>query len=101
MRKRYRVLLLAALVAALVVPVGYALSIESTPGALHSHSAAGVPVATTVVPAAAATAVTAPIVIRTGAPATSTSPFQVPDAAKLLGIGTVLFGLAAAVRKAI
>jgi len=31
MRKRYRVLLFAALVAALVVPVGYALSVESTP----------------------------------------------------------------------
>src|SRR5947199_137145 len=31
MRKRYRVMLLAALVAALVVPVGFALSVDSTP----------------------------------------------------------------------
>jgi len=102
MRKRYRVLFLAALVAALVVPVGYALSVETTaPAVVPTHYAAGVPSAATVVPAAAAVAVAAPIAIRAGAPAPASSLYQVPDAAKLLGIGTVLFGLAAAVRKAI
>jgi len=99
MRKRYRVLILAALVPALGVPVGYALSVESTPAASATHYSAVPAVAAAVVPTAAAVA--APVAIRT-AGASSASPFyQVPDAAKLLGIGTVLFGLAAAVRKAI
>jgi len=99
MRKRYRVLFFAALVAALVVPVGYALSVESTPAAVIPHARyAVVPAAAvaTVVPSTAASGVTAPIVVRTGVPF-----FEVPDAAKLFAIGTVLFGLAAAVRKAI
>jgi len=102
MRKRYRVLFLAALVAALVVPVGYALSVETTtPAGPQARYAAVVPAAATVVPAAAAIAVATPIAIRTGAPASTPLSYEVPDAAKLLGIGTVLFGLAAAVRKAI
>jgi len=103
MRKRYRVLFFAALVAALVVPVGYALSVESTPSAVAPHARyAVVPTAAvaTALPTAAASAVSAPIVVRTGA--SSAVPFfEVPDAAKLFAIGTVLFGLAAAVRKAI
>ena len=72
LRKRYRVSLLAAIVAALIVPVGYALSADSAP--LHER------------PEAAAH-----------------QPLQmpaVPDAAKLLFVGTSLFGLAAAVRRA-
>jgi hypothetical protein len=75
MRKRYRVLLFAALVAALVVPVGFALSIDSTP--MTSRF-------------------THPVV---AAPAILPS-WSMPDAAKLFFVGTVLFGLAAAVRKA-
>ena len=74
MRKRYRVLLLAAIVAALGVPVGFALSLDS------------MPVATQIVYASVAAPVTLPT-------------WTMPDAAKLLGIGTLLFGLAAAVRK--
>jgi|SRR5438105_4426696 len=101
MRKRYRVLFFAALVAALVVPVGYALSVETPPATTHARYAAVVPTAAAaVVPATAAAAVAAPITIRTGA-ASSSPLYEVPDAAKLFGIGTVLFGLAAAVRKAI
>ena len=100
MRKRYRVLIFAALVAALVVPVGYALSVESTPAATpYPHYAAGVPTAASV--ASTAAVVAAPIAIRTAASPSSAPVYQVPDAAKLLGIGTVLFGLAAVVRKAI
>jgi hypothetical protein len=99
MRKRYRVLIFAALVAALVVPVGYALSVESTPAATaHTHHAAVVPAAASV---AATAAVAAPIAIRTAGSPSSSPVYPVPDAAKLLGVGTVLFGLAAAVRKAI
>ena len=71
MRKRYRVLL-AALLAALIVPVGFALSLDS-------------PIATQFVHANLATP--------------ESVPFAMPDAAKLLGVGTLLFGLAAAVRK--
>jgi hypothetical protein len=74
MRKRYRVLLLAALVAALVVPVGFALSLDSTP------------VATDFVRSTVA------------APALLPS-WSMPDAAKLFFVGTVLFGLAAAVKR--
>ncbi|MGH9141704.1 MAG: hypothetical protein ACRD2I_11275 [Vicinamibacterales bacterium] len=74
MRKRYRVLLFAALVAALVVPVGFALSLDSTPLATQLvHSAVTTPVAL--------------------------PSWTMPDAAKLLVVGSVLFGLAAAVRK--
>jgi hypothetical protein len=80
MRKRYRVFLLAALVAAFVVPVGFALSLDSAP------------VATQIVLAG----VVAPKVL----PSWSLLPsWSMPDSAKLLFVGTVLFGLAAAVRK--
>ena len=77
MRKRYRVLLLAALVAALVVPVGFALSLDSTPVATQLIHTGLMP----------------------GATAAPAVPWTMPDAAKLLGVGTLLFGLAAAVRK--
>ena len=78
MRKRYRVPLLAALVAAFVVPVGFALSLDSTP------------VATQIV----RVGVVSPKVF----PSWSAWP-SIPDSAKLFVVGTILFGLAAAVRK--
>jgi hypothetical protein len=93
MRKRYRVLVFAALVAALIVPVGYALSIDSRPKAPLTGYAAVVP--------AAAAAVAAPTMPRIGDAAPVSMFLEVSDSAKLLCIGTVLFGLAAAVRKAI
>ena len=74
MRKRYRVLLLAGLVAALIAPVGFALSLDSIPVAMQLARAG----------------VVAPVVM----------PSSMPDAAKLFFVGSVLFGLAAAVRKA-
>ena len=101
MRKRYRVLIFAALVAALVVPVGYALSVESTPATTSQTHYAVVPTAASIASTAAAAAVAAPIAIRSAGSPSASPVYQVPDAAKLLGIGTVLFGLAAAVRKAI
>src|SRR5437868_15482113 len=76
MRKRYRVLLLAALTA-LVVQVGFALSLDSTPVATQL-------VVTGMFP---------------GAVAPPSLPFTMPDSAKLFGVGTLLFGLAAMVRK--
>jgi hypothetical protein len=80
MRKRYRVLLLAALVAALIVPVGFALSLDSAP------------VATQIV----RVGVVSPKVF----PSWSAWPsWSMPDSVKLFVVGAVLFGLAAAVRK--
>ena len=94
MRKRYRVLILAALVAALCVPVGYALSIDSTPKAQRTRYAVAIP--------AAATVVAAPMMTpRVGDAAPNSLMSPLGDSAKLLCIGSVLFGLAAAVRKAI
>ena len=73
-RKRYRVLLFALLVAAFVVPVGFALSIESAPPS-------------------------APVVATT---VTTVSTFpSVSGSTKLLLGGAALFGLAAAVRRTI
>jgi hypothetical protein len=88
MRKRYRVLILAGAVAALVVPFGFALSLESRPFASPTPDAM----------ITASATVTAPALTRAYEP----SPFPVgpvPDGVKLFVIGTVLFGLAAAMRR--
>jgi hypothetical protein len=90
MRKRYRILMFAALVAALAVPVGYAVSLESVPATTHGRDRAPV----------AAAAALAPITLRSGDRSPAPLDRAVPDAAKLLGVGTILFGLAAALRKA-
>ncbi len=101
MRKRYRVLLLAAIVAALAVPVGFAWLLDSAPmQAVHvSH------LPTTAVGSTTAAAVTSSVVITAPAADRATRGAvnmpAVPDAAKLLLAGTILFGLAAFVRKAI
>jgi hypothetical protein len=87
----------AGLAAALVVPVGYALSVESTP---ITHARYVVPVASAAVAPVAAVVVAAPMRLH----ASSTAPATLrpmADATKLFGIGTLLFGLAAFVRKAI
>ena len=78
MRKRYRVLVLLALVIALVVPVGFALSIDSTPIATELVVHPG---------------------MLPGAVAAPALPWTVTGSAKLLAVGTLLIGLAAAVRK--
>lgn len=83
MRKRFRVLLLAAIVAAFIVPVGFALSLDPSPHA-HATTAGVVPVM---------------LVARNSSLGALLEPL--PDAAKLLLVGTTLFGLAAAVRKTI
>ena len=97
MRKRYRVLIFAALVAALVVPVGYALSIDSKPKTTHARYE--------VIPATAANVVAAPVMMPHATdlvdPSSDSRMWPMSDAAKLLCVGTVLFGLAAALRKAV
>lgn len=75
MRKRYRVLILAAFAAAVAVPVGYAWTAETRPAVMNARFGAAVHVPSVAHPEA--------------------------DAAKLLGIGTLLFGLAAVIRKTI
>ena len=107
MRKRYRVLVLAAIVAAVVVPVGFALSLESSQAArVSSTTVARTGVATPAVASTAAStsaaAVASPVVIGGTTTDKNASPMIHPltDAAKLLLVGTMLFGLAAAVRKA-
>jgi len=77
MRKRYRVLFLASFVGAFVVPVGFALSVDTAPVAAEFIHPGLIP----------------------GAVAPPPVPRTMPDAARLLGVGTLLFGLAAAVKK--
>jgi len=111
MRKRYRVLLLAATVAALVVPVGFALSLESSsrPARLrhlsvNSVTAADASGASGPSAAVQSAAVASSVLVSRAAvdpPAAVMVSHSVPDSAKLLLVGTALFGLAAAVRKAI
>ena len=89
MRKRVRILIFAAIVAAVVVPVGFALSLESgsdvfTP--VHG-----------VLPISQVSTTTGPIITTTSA-AVMALP-HVPEGAKLFAIGSVLFGLAAAMRR--
>ena len=71
MRKRYRVLILAALVAALVVPVGFALSLES-------------PMPTQTSGVLSASAIYFP---------------DLPDGARLFLVGSTLIGFAAFIRR--
>ena len=77
MRKRYRVLFLASFVGAFVVPVGFALSVDTAPVATQLLHPGLVP----------------------GAVAPPPIPRTMPDAARLFGLGTLLLGLAAAVKK--
>ena len=92
MRKRYRILVFAALVAALAVPVGYAVSLESAPVTMRAQDRA--------LGSVAASAALAPMAHRSSERSPAQSDHTVPDAAKLLGVGTILFGLAAALRRA-
>lgn len=129
-RRRYRVLALAALIAAIGVPVGFALSIEPSvrtastqnegfarPADILAHPPEIV--ANMSLPAPAVS-VASPVISlpRSPAPSTSTAsptsstlllfgshlPFLLgpfSSAAKLLGVGTALFGLAALVRRSV
>jgi len=85
MRKRFRVLLLAAIVAAFIVPVGFALSLDPSP---RAHSGA-----------ATATAGVVPVMFVGGQSSFGALLKPLPDAAKLLLVGTTLFGIAAVLRK--
>ena len=83
--------MLAATVAALVVPVGFALSLESAPESRVQYAALATGTPTVAVP---------PLI----APAESAAAsilHPLPDGAKLFVVGGALFGLAAVVRRAV
>ena len=91
-RKRIRVLILATIIAAGAVGVGFALSPESKGIALSRESNA---------PAVAAHSALA-VVRSTAIPLSPVASLpQLPDAAKLFGLGTLLIALAAVVRRAV
>jgi len=91
MRKRLRILVLAAIIAAIGVPLGFALSRESD-AALTPHMQGTAVVATAIA--------STPVVVGGSDTVAATTIPSLPDGAKLLFVGTVLFGLAAAMRRA-
>jgi hypothetical protein len=84
------VVVLAAIVAALVVPVGFALSLSSSSSRASVAVRAAVP--------AESVATTLPVLIASD-PAERPLFDDVPDSAKLFLVGTMLVGIAIAVRK--
>lgn len=94
MRKRFRVLVLAAILAALVVPLGFALSRDTDSIAVASHIRGASVVASNIT-------ATAPVVVGGKHSASAALLPSLPDGAKLLFVGTVLFGLAAAMRRSV
>jgi hypothetical protein len=97
MRKRYRVLVLAAFTAALIVPVGYALSLQPQTSATPI---ARISLVNTPAAAVVASPLTVPVTASGERDATA-SPLNDPSGAgQLLLVGTALFGLSALVRKA-
>jgi hypothetical protein len=86
MRKRYRVLILVAVVAAFIVPVGFALSLESPSPDASMPSTALITTAALLQPVSnAAALVLGPV----------------SNGAWLLLLGTLLLGLAAIVRRGV
>jgi hypothetical protein len=89
MRKKLRILLLAAGVAAIVVPFGFALSNEG-----FDHTVVAL-TQTAAVPDNRLDATASPV----AATATVIGLPQLPEGAKLFAIGTVLFAAAAVMRR--
>ena|SRR5579872_1833202 len=96
-RKRVRVLILAALLAALVVPVGFALSIESESNR-RINKANGL--ITAAGPLAMKIEHTTPRESDRHGVVTEHDALPLSDTVVLLALGTVLLGLASAVRRA-
>jgi hypothetical protein len=88
MRKKLRILMLAAVVAALIVPFGFALSNDGS-------ERTALAVTRDAVPSSDISTSNRPIVVA----GTMIAVPQLPEGAKLFAIGTVLFALAAAMRR--
>jgi hypothetical protein len=86
--------MLAAVVAAAAVPLGFALSLNPHP---EEAVVAPVPMSRVVVSAIAPMNSAVPL----PSPPRQTPPRDIPDAAKLLSMGTLLIGLAEVVRRAV
>ncbi len=95
MRKRYRVLMLAVLVAAIAVPLGFALSLEPLPTAVVAPSHSDSATSASWRPAGPGRHVALVQTSSTGQPALP----ALPDGAKLLFVGSALFGLAGVMRR--
>jgi hypothetical protein len=96
MRKRFRVLLLAALVAAVVVPVGFALSLD-TPRDRSNAGPAPMPMKNDLL----SMTIAAPVALTTVvAPKRMPVLPEMPDRAKLFVVGTLLVAGASAVKRA-
>lgn len=95
MRRRYRVLLLAAIVAAFIVPVGFALSLETGSRAVSSRARPASVAGRTLV---AQSAIASPS--RAGAPAGASGLPPFAEGARLLVVGSAFLGLAALIRRA-
>jgi len=91
MRTSYRVFILAVLVALLIAPLWFDKPFELAPSIAQRFESLLVPTAT------AAAVIAAPAVVLDA----TSAPQPRFDAAKLVMVGTMLFGLAAVVRKAI
>ena len=98
LRRRFRVLIFAALVAALVVPLGFALSLESAPERTMNDASSRS--ATAAAPLAMKIESGAPRASDRRAAITERDRYPISDTVVLLALGTVLLGLAAAVRRA-
>jgi hypothetical protein len=100
MRKRYRGLMLAVLAAAITVPLGFALSLESTPTrTVTVPPAAGDVSGVGDIKIVAASKVRPHLaLVQTAVPPRSGLP-ALPDGAKLLFVGSALFLLAGVLRR--
>jgi hypothetical protein len=81
------------MIAAVGVPVGFALSREADAVAVTPHMQGAAVVASAIA--------AAPVVVAHDRSAPASSLPSLPDGAKLLFVGTVLFGLAAAMRRSV
>ena len=98
MRRRHRVFVLAAFVAAVAVPLGFALSLESsaTPSvAVHQQAPDVSDIGDITI--VAATSTKPHLALMTSPPA-NRGRSAIPDAVKLLFVGSALFALAAVMR---
>ena len=93
-RKRYRVFILAALAAAVVVPLGFALSLESTaaPTVIVAAPSADIGIV-------AASSAKPHLALAQTPSRAHTDMRTLPDSVKLLFVGSALFGLASVMRR--